>query len=201
MNHTPSILQLDYQGQPNKWIGWQTAVTRYAKGQVAWSAGVTEFVVRGGVNRITGIRSEIRTASIIAVHGINKTLRRKLVPSLNNRELFRRDQHRCAYCYKIFGEISLTRDHIVPRSRGGQDNWMNVVTACMACNQKKKDYLLEECGLQLHYTPFVPNMFEHMILSNPCILDDQRDFLLNFVPPGSRLLSGKLNPGESQCTV
>lgn len=180
------ILQLDSQGQPNNWITWQDAVTYHAKGLVTWSMGEAEFTFHGGKSRMTGEISTIKTASIIAVKGeTNK--RKHRTPALNNRELFRRDRHLCAYCGGLFTEAKLSRDHITPRSRGGKDVWMNVVTCCGKCNQRKDDKTLDEAGMQLLYVPYVPSRAEHLILKNRHILADQMEFLLAFVPETSRL--------------
>lgn len=181
------ILQLDANGQPNKWISWQDAVVYHAKGLVSWSLGEFETVARGGNNRITGEQSVIKTSSIIAVKGEASGRRRHRQPSLNNRELFRRDRHVCAYCGKTFPESKLSRDHIHPRSKGGPDTWMNVVTCCSRCNQKKDDKTLAEAGLTLLYAPYIPSRAEHLILANRNILADQMEFLLSFVDEKSRL--------------
>lgn len=181
------ILQLDSQGQPNKWITWQDAVVYHAKDLVSWTLGEVEFVARGGSNRLTGEQSVIKTSSIIAIKGEVAAKRRNRPPALNNRELFRRDRYMCAYCGGIFKEAGLSRDHITPRSKGGQDIWMNVVTSCGKCNQRKDDKTLEEAGMQLLYVPYVPNRAEHLILANRSILADQMDFLMSFIPDHSRI--------------
>ena len=187
------ILQLDVNGQPNKWITWQDAAVYHAKGQVAWSLGENETVIRGGDNRITGRQSIITTASIIAVKGHANGQRRFRVPTLNNRELFRRDRNMCAYCGKVHKEMNLTRDHIIPRSKDGEDTWMNVVTACARCNQRKDDKMLDVAGMQLLFAPYVPSRAEHLILANRSILADQMDFLLAFVDEKSRFKKGISN--------
>jgi 5-methylcytosine-specific restriction endonuclease McrA len=181
------ILQLDVNGQPNKWITWQDAAVYHAKGLVSWELGEVETVIRGGNNRATGQQSVIKTSSIIAVKGEASGKRKHRAPALNNRELFRRDRHMCGYCGGIFTEAKLSRDHIVPRSKGGADVWMNVVTCCARCNQKKDDKMLDEVGMELLYAPYVPSRAEHLILANRNILADQMEFLLSFVDEKSRL--------------
>ena len=127
----PLILSLDSHGVPHRWISWQQACFYYAKNLVAWTLGESTFTYYGGISRITGERSSITAHSIIAIKG--KALAAKgfhQVPPLNNRELFRRDRHTCGYCGSEYSFFRLTRDHIIPLSRGGRDTWMNVVTAC-----------------------------------------------------------------------
>jgi hypothetical protein len=154
----PLILTLDTHGVPHRWITWQHACYYYAKDQVAWNLGEQAFTVYGGLNRVTGERSSITASSIIAIKG--KAMAMKAfgqVPPLNNRELFHRDRQICAYCGGMFPSVRLTRDHVVPFSRGGRDIWMNVVTACRSCNERKSDRTPERAGMELIYLPYVPN--------------------------------------------
>jgi hypothetical protein len=75
----------------------------------------------------------------------------------------------------------------MPMSRGGRDTWMNVVTACRACNQKKGSRTPEEAHMQLIYAPYVPNRAEFLILANRRILADQMEFLRQHVSANSRI--------------
>lgn len=186
------ILQLDSSGQPMGWISWQDAVVYHAKDLVSWSIGEISFTARGGNNKNTGEQSIINTAPIIAIKGAPGK-RWKTAPSLTNKRLFQRDRFMCAYCGKIFQECDLTRDHVVPTSRGGEDTWMNCVTACSSCNGKKGHKLLEECHMSLLYVPYVPNRYENLILENRGILKDQMDFLMDFLPANSKLLKDLKN--------
>lgn len=185
----PWILALDMHGQPYRWVSWQTACHYYARDMVAWSIGERHFVIRGGVCRMTGQRSEITANSIIAIKGrAQRADFLQQVPPLDNRELFRRDRQLCAYCGQRFAAAALTRDHIQPVSLGGRDTWMNVVTACRACNQRKGGRTPEQARMPLLYAPYVPNKAEYLILCNRHILADQMDFLTRHLPRQSRLL-------------
>lgn len=184
----PWILTLDMNGHPHRWVSWQAACTYHARDMVAWSIGAQAFHIFGGTCRITGERSSISSQSIIAIKG--RALRPgslRQVPPLNNRELFHRDRHTCAYCGATLSGALLTRDHIEPVSRGGKDVWMNVVTACRSCNQRKDNRRPERAGMTLLYAPYVPNKAEYLILSNRNILADQMDFLVQHVPKQSRV--------------
>jgi 5-methylcytosine-specific restriction endonuclease McrA len=73
---------------------------------------------------------------------------------LTRRNLLERDRHTCQYCnYK--GE-ELTLDHVLPRSRGGDDSWENLVTACVRCNVKKGNRTPKEANMSLNYQPRRP---------------------------------------------
>lgn len=181
------VLQLDVSGRPQDWISAQEAATLVACRAVAWTLGDPCQVLRGGVQRATGLVSRIELHPIIAVRGTVPTRAWRSTPSLNNPKLFARDRHVCAYCGRRFGFDDLTREHIVPASRGGLDSWMNCITACRACNGHKGNRLPEEARMSLLYLPYVPSLHEDMILRGRRILADQMEFLLASVPRHSRL--------------
>ena len=108
-------------------------------------------------------------------------------PGLTNPMLFARDRQVCAYCGGRFMYRDLSRDHIVPASRGGRDTWMNSVTACRSYNTRKGNRAPEQANMPLLYVPYVPNRHEHFILRNRRILADQMEYLLAGVPRTSRL--------------
>ena len=174
------VLRTDAAGMPLEWIGYQDATRLYHQDQVAYSCGSLLYCVRGGFNAITGRRSVIEVSSIIATHGNHQGLfkaREQYTPPLNNAALFRRDAHLCMYCGGHFKESYLTRDHVIPMSRGGKDRWSNVVTACRSCNTHKGNKIPEEAKMALLAIPYVPNWAEYLALSNRKILADQMEFL------------------------
>ncbi len=73
---------------------------------------------------------------------------------LSRKNVLRRDGFRCQYCGATH---RLTIDHVLPRSRGGQDLWENLVAACMPCNNRKGNRTPEEAGLLLRNKPFRPS--------------------------------------------
>lgn len=179
------ILTLDSSGNPHRWSTWQDAVCYKAKGLVSWSAGEVEFTFYGGTSRLTGETSSMTVPSIMALK--NKHHQKHKPPLLTNRNLFRRDLFVCAYCGGTFTDHKLTRDHVVPISKGGQDTWTNCVTACWKCNNKKDDHLLKDLNMELLYVPYVPSKVEHLILQNRKILADQMEFLRSYIPADSRV--------------
>ena len=185
----PLILQLDVAGNPSRWINYEQAAFYYAKDLVAWSMGEDGIRLHGGKSRMTGLRSFLDLNTIIAVRGQLGDKQLYRTPTLTNRTLFRRDQHICAYCGDEFNAGSLTRDHIVPRSRGGKDVWANVVAACGPCNKLKDDRTPDESGMKLLYVPYAPNKSEYLILMNRTILADQMSFLRDRVTKESRILN------------
>jgi hypothetical protein len=183
------VLALDSAGSPNRWIKPKDAALYYVKDLVAWSIGETEFVIRGGTNRVTGAESRIVTASIISIKGRDFMVRNyDRPPPLTKDKLILRDRNMCAYCGGIFKDRQLEMEHIHPESRGGELSWMNIVAACRICNNRKSNRTPEEADMQLLYAPYVPNHHENFIMSNRQILEDQMEFLKLKVPAHSRLL-------------
>lgn len=65
----------------------------------------------------------------------------------------KRDRHTCQYCGT---KSDLTLDHVLPRSRGGEDSWENLVTACNHCNVKKGNRTPDEASMPLDVEPYRP---------------------------------------------
>ena len=181
------ILRLNIAGSPVEWLNWEDAVTLQARGMVAWTLGSPCMTVRGGRSRQTGEQSRLVLHSIMACEGRVFDLASR-IPNLTNTSLFRRDQHLCLYCGKSFEERHLTRDHVIPLSKGGKDHWMNVVSACRRCNQFKGNKLLDETHLELLALPYTPNHAEYLALINSHrIRSDQMEFLRPSFSRQSRL--------------
>ncbi len=89
---------------------------------------------------------------------------RRFRRQVTNTFLFARDGYRCQYCGRHRRDLgyreSLTRDHIIPLSRGGDNLWKNVVTACSRCNLRKGNSLPTECGMRLVGEPKEPSDVE-----------------------------------------
>lgn len=73
--------------------------------------------------------------------------------SVSRRAIFTRDNHTCSYCN---AKENLTVDHIVPQSRGGKNEWSNLITACLECNLKKGNRTPNEAGMRLLFQPYKP---------------------------------------------
>ena len=191
LSDLPLILQLDVAGNPSRWITYPDSCYYYAKELVAWSAGQAEITLFGGTNAVTGQRSTLTINTIVAIRGNVSDKQWKHINRvpLTNKALFRRDKNVCGYCGNVFSFKELSRDHIVPVSKGGKNKWTNVVTSCMSCNKHKDARTPEQAGMELLYVPYEPNRAEYLILQNHKILADQMEFLIKRVPKHSRLLS------------
>ena len=156
------VLLLNRDGQPMDWISQEEAIHYHATEKVIFQIGrEDQFVFRGGFNRPKNTMSVLATAPIIAVDGSSQDKTYK-IPSISNRILFQRDEHRCGYCGRKFSSGQLTRDHILARSRGGKDEWTNIVACCKYHNNIKDNMTLEECGLN----PTLQRFLKFCILGN-----------------------------------
>lgn len=182
------VLLLNREGQPMDWISQEVAIHYHATNKVIYQIGrEDQFIFRGGFNRAKQQISVLSTAPIIAVDGASEDKTYK-VPSISNRILFQRDEHRCGYCGRKFSQNQLTRDHIVPRSRGGKDRWDNIIACCKYHNNIKDDMTLEESGMKLLFEPYTPTFAEVLYLREPIAsLPIQTEYLLDFFPPESRI--------------
>jgi len=100
------------------------------------------------------VRLSIAVPRIVRLLGYDRLPRQEV--TLNRRNLYARDHSRCQYCGKHFATSELSIDHIIPRSRGGQTTWNNVVCACLSCNVKKGNRTPQEAGLKLFAPPLKP---------------------------------------------
>ncbi len=73
---------------------------------------------------------------------------------LTRLQVFNRDHYTCQYCGKESHQLTL--DHIIPRYRGGEQTWENVVSACAVCNRHKAGRTPKEAGMKLLHPPAVP---------------------------------------------
>jgi hypothetical protein len=178
----PRILKLDAGGLPVEWIDWQAAVSLYFTDKIAWEAGSEKICLRGGRSRDTGIRSQLLIDSIIAVRDRSHRFARNLVPALTRRELYHRDGGLCMYCGTRQSFTQMQIEHVIPKSKGGSHEWMNVVSACEACNRFKDNRTPEGAGMTLLALPYEPNLAEWLILANRRILADQQAFLERLAP-------------------
>jgi len=182
------VLQLDIQGTPQAWITLEHAASHVAADAVAWVDGDGPLAtLRGGFNVARGRQSVIDVHPIIALRGASGVNLFDVVPAFSKSKLFRRDRMTCAYCSQCFPERDLQCEHIVPESRGGGWTWMNLVTACAACNGRKAARTPEEARMPLVYLPYVPSRFEGFLLEGRHIRADVHEWLAARLPRGSRL--------------
>lgn len=180
--HATRVLSLDATGRILDWISWQDAVCLYVRDAVAWTLGDPCLTIHGGHRRSDGCQSTIDLHPIVASTGRCRDSAIDPAPALTNPALFARDRHICMYCGEHYSRAELTRDHVLPLSRRGKDEWENVVSACIACNIRKSNRTPQQANMPLLAIPYRPSWVEHLIMSNRNILTDQMEFLTHHLP-------------------
>ena len=110
---------------------------------------------------------EYKPPSVVALKNYVKQPNRVVFNRIN---IFLRDNFTCQYCGKKFSSKELTFDHVVPRARGGQTSFDNIVSACMGCNTRKADKLY----MKPINTPTTPTM--RQLAKNKQIFDSNQKF-------------------------
>ena len=97
---------------------------------------------------------EMRLPSVVSLKTYVQPARN---PAFTRFNVFLRDRFTCQYCG---ARDELTFDHVIPRSKGGQTTWDNVVAACSPCNLTKADRMPREVGMVPHQTPYAPSLHD-----------------------------------------
>jgi len=142
-----TVLKLDSAFKPIEVIGWQEAFL------LTWlkKAYAVEYFDKW-------VNSAKKTFQIPSVIVLFRYIDEKFFTlPCTRKNILIRDENRCQYCARSFRESDLTIDHVVPKSKGGNSCWSNVVAACKPCNQKKRDYLVENAPVTLINRPKRPS--------------------------------------------
>ena len=110
-------------------------------------------MLENGVGFIHSVSDSFPIPSVIRLAYLIKRPRRER--KLTRFEVFNRDRSTCQYCGKETRQLTL--DHIIPRYRGGQHTWENVVSACVACNRRKAGKTPKEAAMKLIRPPAYPH--------------------------------------------
>lgn len=124
-----------------------------------------ELVHRSETGWLRSINQTFPIPSIIRLQHYVQVPYRGIALSRHN--VMKRDAFQCLYCGST---KNLTLDHMVPKSRGGDSSWTNLVTACMRCNTRKGNRTPEEAGLTLKQKPKRPSLAAFLV-ANAGVLD------------------------------
>jgi 5-methylcytosine-specific restriction endonuclease McrA len=141
------------------------------------------LVFKGKAEVIEALQQPLRSATdtfqwphvIRLIHFVRvpRAVKRKI----SRKALFARDGHKCVYCGST-GRLTL--DHVLPRSRGGDSVWENVVSSCAPCNLRKGNRTPEEVQMRLLVTPRPPTPALFVTLSAPRVPDGWQPYLAAF---------------------
>lgn len=111
---------------------------------------------------IRSVNFEIQVPRVIRLLFYDRLPRRAV--RLNRHSILARDEHRCQYCGRRLPASQLSLDHVIPRSRGGETTWDNVVCACLRCNVKKGGRTPKEAHMRLFQLPTRPTQSPLLML-------------------------------------
>ena len=112
---------------PLSTLDWKTAIKLIFTRNVVIVKNHEDWVVRSP-------SVEVEVPSIIMLKRFHKF---QNYVKFSRSNVYLRDMYKCQYCLDIFDVNQLTLDHVIPRSKGGQTEWQNIVTCCKSCNTKK----------------------------------------------------------------
>ncbi len=115
--------------------------------------GKAEIVHKDEKKSIRTVRMNFPWPSVIRISKFIKVPYKKVI--LSRKNILRRDNYKCAYCGR--SDLMLTVDHIIPKSKGGNDSWENLITACTKCNNIKGDRTPDEANMKLLTRPYKPS--------------------------------------------
>ena len=139
-------LLLDSSYYPVEMIDWKKAM-------ILFFTGRAEVVEHHTGLRINSPNESYKLPKVMRLFGKFKNFSKI---HFNRNNLFYRDKHTCQYCAQKFKACDLTFDHVLPKSRGGETSWTNIVSCCDKCNSKKANRTPKEWGVRLLNKPIEP---------------------------------------------
>ena len=144
MNHS---LVLNQNYLPLGITSYKRALKLFLKGKVE--------ILENYQDEILTVSARIPKPSVIRLNKLISGFRVGL--RYNRHNVYLRDRGKCSYCGLKIPENKATIDHIVPKSKGGTTNFLNVTTACISCNLKKDSKTLKEASMILLNKPSIPS--------------------------------------------
>ena len=136
----------------------------------------TTLPVREGDQSVRTARGAIRVPTVIVAVNFAKVPKKR--PKLSAKSIRERDGNRCQYTGKLLRPDEGSLDHILPRSRGGKDEWGNLVWSDKTVNAKKGNRLPHEAGLKLLTVPRAPKELPvTALIRNPQSIADWKLFV------------------------
>ncbi|MCF8240279.1 MAG: HNH endonuclease [Melioribacteraceae bacterium] len=135
--------------------------------------GKAELVNDNTSKKIHSVKRTFPWPSVIRLNSYIRIPQKKII--LSRKNIIKRDKFKCAYCGR--GDLPLTVDHIIPKSRGGEDIWENLTAACLRCNNKKGDRTPAEADMPLRIKPYKPNYIMFLLNTVQRIDENWRQFL------------------------
>lgn len=141
------VLLLTNENEPLNITSWRRALVLLIKGKAEYIEKLYELEKSIKIGE-TYIPRTIKLTYNVAIPELELPFSRE--------NIFARDNYTCQYCGREFKSRELTLDHVLPKSRGGKDDWENIVACCKHCNQTKANRTPEEANMPLLSEPKKP---------------------------------------------
>jgi CRISPR/Cas system Type II protein with McrA/HNH and RuvC-like nuclease domain len=135
-------------------------ITTMRRGFVLVDKGKAEIIKSDDNPIVGGYKTYIRPVIIRLLHYIKHKVRH-IRP--NRVRIYKRDNNECVYCGS---SKQLTLDHVIPKSRGGGNDWNNLVTCCFSCNLRKGNKTPDEAKMVMRIKPHTPTILTENSLLN-----------------------------------
>ncbi len=141
------VLVLNYDYTPLNTTSWNRGFTLVYTGKAE--------IVKSDENPIkSGYENFIRPLIIRLLKYIRYHIS---TVKVNRNRIYKRDNYKCVYCGS---KNNLTLDHVLPKSRGGKNEWANLVTSCSKCNIKKSNKTPDEAKMKMSHKPYAPTLID-----------------------------------------
>ncbi len=158
-----NVLVLNYDYTPLN-------VTSIRRGFVLVDKGKAEIVKSDASPIVSGYKEYVRPLIIRLLNYIKYHARGLRA---NRHRIYKRDNHECVYCGS---KKDLTLDHVIPKSKGGGNDWTNLVTSCFKCNLRKGNKTPEEAKMSMKHKPYAPTLVNENGILNKVWNDYQKSF-------------------------
>jgi len=150
------VLVLGQSYEPLERVDWQRAM-------ILWASGRVEILEHWEGRTIRTPSRELPMPSVIRY--LRSRRRIRSVSRFSRDSVYARDRGRCQYCLSPVTRREGTFDHILPKSRGGEARWENIVLACRPCNQRKGCRTPSEARMDLAAMPArpAPGSWQHVL--------------------------------------
>jgi 5-methylcytosine-specific restriction endonuclease McrA len=143
------VLLLDASYRPIKEISWKKAMTLFFQEKI-------EIIKEYENMWIKSPKKSYKVPAVVRL--VNFIFKYPFGVKLTRYNIFIRDMGQCQYCSKKLNKKRFTVDHVIPKSKGGESSWENLVACCHKCNSLKGDTLLGNSGLNLKNKPTQPRI-------------------------------------------
>jgi 5-methylcytosine-specific restriction endonuclease McrA len=142
----PAVLLLNASYEPLRTISYQRAIVLIVQERAELVTSVDGKEIRSPSKSFPW-PSVVRLLEFVKI-----PFRKKKIP-ITKKNILLRDGYECCYCTKRRAD---SVDHIIPKSRGGENTWQNLVASCKPCNVKKNNRTPKEANMKMRFQPYEP---------------------------------------------